>query len=62
MLERLVPASALAVRDVDERRFLMSAPRSEWYREQAFSPNDLVSWSPIVDVRFLVPFEAFNRV
>jgi len=39
--------------DPDDRRYIMSAPATKWYRDQVASVEDLVKWSPIVEVFFL---------
>ena len=38
--------------DPEDRRHLMSAPATKWYRDQVESIEDLVSDSPIVEVFF----------
>ena len=45
-------ARAVEVVDVEDRRYLMSAPETQWYRSQVDSIDDLVSYSPIVEVFF----------
>ena len=54
-------ARALPVRDPAERRALMTAPETAWYREQVSSVDELVAGSPIVDVIFTGAFAALNR-
>lgn len=44
-----LPARATPVTDPEQRRCVMSAPETEWYRGQA-SMEDLVARSPIVEV------------
>ncbi len=48
-------ARATPVRDREQRRALMQAPETEWYRSQVESVEVLVRGSPIVDVRFTEP-------
>ena len=45
-------AYAVEVTDANERRRIMSAPQTQWYREQVGSVDDLVAASPIVEVFF----------
>lgn len=47
-----LPASAVEIIDPEDRRYLMSAPETEWYREQVDSVEDLVNDSPVVEVFF----------
>lgn len=47
-----LPAKAVEILDVDDRRYLMSAPETKWYRDQVDSVDDLVEGSPIVEVFF----------
>ena len=48
-----LPARAVLIVDPEERRQLMSAPETKWYRDQVFSIEDLVEGSPIVEVFFM---------
>jgi hypothetical protein len=48
-----IPARAKHVVDPDDRREIMSAPQTAWYRDQGFTVSELVQGSPIVEVRFL---------
>lgn len=48
-----IPARATRVVDPDDRRRIMSAPQTGWYRDQGFTVSELVHGSPIVEVRFL---------
>jgi hypothetical protein len=57
-----IPARAGIVRNPDDRRAVMSAPATRWYREQGFSIDDLVRHSPIVEVGFLGPWAALTPV
>lgn len=59
-VERCVPAWAIPVVDSADRRRIMSAPETSWYRNQGYSVQELVDGSPIVDVRFLDEFEVLN--
>ena len=47
-----LPARAVEIVDVEDRRYLMSAPETQWYREQVDGIDDLVQYSPIVEVFF----------
>ncbi len=47
-----LPAMAVEIVDSDDRRYLMSAPETKWYRDQVDSFEDLVSHSPIIEVFF----------
>ena len=47
-----IPARAVPVVDPQDRRYLMSAPETAWYRAQVNSVEDLVEGSPIVEVYF----------
>jgi len=45
-------ARAVLIVDPDDRRQLMSAPETQWYRDQVDSIEELVEGSPIVEVFF----------
>jgi hypothetical protein len=45
-------ARAVEIVDEGDRRYLMSAPETQWYRDQVESIDDLVRDSPIVEVFF----------
>lgn len=45
-----LPAKAVEIVDPDDRRYLMSAPETKWYRDQVDSIDELVEKSPIVEV------------
>jgi len=47
-----LPARAVEIVDPDDRRYLMSAQETKWYRDQVDSIENLVSESPIVEVFF----------
>ena len=47
-----LPAKAVEIVDPQDRRYLMSAPETKWYRDQVDSIDDLVNESPIVEVFF----------
>ena len=51
-LQAELPARALEIVDPEDRRYLMSAPETKWYRDQVDSVDDLVHGSPIVEVFF----------
>ena len=46
-------ARAVIITDPADRRIIMTAPKTNWYREQATSVEDLVANSPIIEVFFL---------
>jgi len=56
-----LPALARVVRDADERRRLMTAPATSWYREQGDTLEELLEDAPIVAVEFLGDYAALNR-
>ncbi len=60
-MEVCLPARATPVGDVAQRRALMSAPETQWYRDQVDSVDDLIQHSPIVDVRFTGEYSWLNR-
>lgn len=47
-----LPATAVEIVDLEDRRYLMSAPETKWYRDQVNSVEELVDGSPIVEVFF----------
>ena len=47
-----LPATAKPITDPADRRYLMSAPETQWYRDQVESVDDLVACSPIVEIFF----------
>jgi len=47
-----VPARAVEITDAEDRMYLMSAPETKWYRDQVDSIEELVKYSPIVEVFF----------
>ena len=47
-----LPARAVEIVDLEDRRYLMSAPATKWYRDQVDSIDELVMNSPIVEVFF----------
>jgi len=51
-LQAELPARAVVIEDPQDRRRLMSAPETQWYRDQVDSLEDLVAGSPIVEVFF----------
>ncbi|MFN2201050.1 MAG: nitroreductase/quinone reductase family protein [Caldilineaceae bacterium] len=51
-LHEELPARAVPVTDPEDRRALMSAPETQWYRDQTGSVEALVKSSPIVEVFF----------
>lgn len=52
-----LPARAVEVIDPEDRREIMSAPQTHWYRDQGISVEELVAGSPIVEVFFEDPEE-----
>ena len=48
-----LPARAVVIEDPTDRRQIMSAPETQWYRDQVDSVDELVAGSPIVEVFFL---------
>lgn len=50
-----LPARAVEIIDPHDRRYLMSAPETQWYRDQVESVENLVDGSPIVEVFFRNP-------
>ena len=51
-IDAQLPARAVEIVDVEDRRYLMSAPETNWYRDQVDSLDDLVRFSPIVEIFF----------
>ena len=51
-LQVALSARAVVIEDPQDRRRLMSAPETQWYRDQVDSLDDLVEGSPIVEVFF----------
>lgn len=51
-LEVELPARAVEVVDLEDRKYLMSAPATKWYRDQVNSVEELIEHSPIVEVIF----------
>lgn len=51
-LELALSARAVLITDPDDRRRLMSAPETQWYRDQVDAVEELVVASPIVEVFF----------
>jgi hypothetical protein len=47
-----LPAAARIITDHDERRAIMSAPETAWYREQVGGIEPLVKGSPMLEVIF----------
>lgn len=47
-----VPAHAVEITDEADRRYIMSAPATQWYRDQVESIDELVAHSPMVEVFF----------
>lgn len=47
-----LPARAVEVLDPADRRMIMTAPQTQWYRSQVESVDVLVDHSPIVEVFF----------
>lgn len=51
-LQEEVSARAVEITDPDDRRYIMSAPATQWYRDQVDSIDELVAHSPMVEVFF----------
>ncbi|MFN2233728.1 MAG: nitroreductase/quinone reductase family protein [Anaerolineales bacterium] len=51
-LQVQLPARAEIIVDPQDRRLIMSAPETQWYRDQVDSIDELVAGSPIVEVFF----------
>ena len=51
-IEAQLPARAVIITDPEDRRAIMSAPETQWYRDTAGSVERLVEGSPIVEVIF----------
>lgn len=47
-----LPARAVEIVDRADRRYLMSVPATQWYRDQVDALEELVNHSPIVEVFF----------
>lgn len=47
-----LPATARIITDPDERRAIMSAPETDWYRKQVASIDELIDGSPMLEVIF----------
>jgi hypothetical protein len=47
-----LPARAVEITDLADRLYVMSAPETQWYRDQVESVEVLVNASPIVEVFF----------
>ena len=45
-------ARAVVITNPEDRRILMSAPETQWYRDQVDSVEDLIEGSPIVEIFF----------
>lgn len=60
-LQQCLKARAEVVTDPEDRRTLMSAPQTAWYRDQGYSVDDLVQHAPVVEVFFLPPYAGLNR-
>ena len=59
-IQAKLTATATPVRELKERRAVMSAAQTRWYREQGFSVDELVAGTPIVDVVFTGVFLGLN--
>jgi hypothetical protein len=47
-----IPARAVEITDPADRRYIMSAPATQWYRDQVGSLEELVEHSPMVEIFF----------
>lgn len=52
-LDVQLPARAVIIVEPADRRRLMTAPETHWYRDQVASVEELVESSPIVEVFFM---------
>lgn len=59
-IQAQLTAVAAPVRDPGERRLIMDAAETQWYRNRGSSLDELVAGSPIVDVRFTGSYEGLN--
>ncbi|MEM7022220.1 MAG: nitroreductase/quinone reductase family protein [Pseudomonadota bacterium] len=59
-IQLCLPARAVPVTGPSERRRIMSADATSWYRDQGYSVDELVAGSPIVDVTFLGDYQYLN--
>lgn len=48
-----LPARSVEITDPDDRRAIMSAPQTKWYRDQVGDLEVLVKFSPIVEVTLI---------
>lgn len=55
-----LPARASEITDQADRRHIMGAPETVWYRDQGFNVDELVLGSPIVEVFFLGDYRDLN--
>ncbi len=60
-VQHRLTARAAEVTDLDDRRHIMSAPETEWYRQQGCTLEELALNAPIVEVSFTGVYEALNR-
>ncbi len=51
-LQAEIPARAVEITDMEDRRHIMSAPATQWYRDQVDSFDELVEQAPMVEVFF----------
>ncbi len=56
-----LPARATVVRDPRLRRVFMTAPETQWYREQGDTVEELIASAPLVEVQFLGDFTPLNQ-
>jgi len=56
-----LPAKAVEIVDSDDRRAIMNAPETKWYRDQVDTIEELIKASPIVEV-FLKPGNIFTNL
>ncbi len=60
-LQAVLPARAILVRDTATRTAVMTAPQTQWYREQGHDLEDLIANAPLVEVRFSGEFAGLSR-
>lgn len=51
-LKAELPARAVEITDPADRKAIMAAPETKWYRDQGFSVEELAAGGPIVEVFF----------
>jgi deazaflavin-dependent oxidoreductase (nitroreductase family) len=52
-----LPARATEITDPEDRRAILTAPATEWYRRQGFDLDALVDGAPMAEIAFEAPFD-----